>query len=212
MLSGKILLILVLGSMATIALANTNMTMPANVTKEFYYADGPMFRGQIFEKITDNDTGKVIYDGPRKDPVPAGVTPVPPPPHTCPNGTVMHPTLDWYSCDPITHDLVHPKPINLSLTISYPANVEINNIYTISFKVSNTDTRVSNGTKIEMVGLPVIEAKSNFNLQNDTLIIGTLQPNVIKLSTNSLFILMIPQFLGRSTFSSLKLPSWTLGT
>jgi hypothetical protein len=176
MLSGKILLILVLGSMATIALANTNMTMPANVTKEFYYADGPMFRGQIFEKITDNDTGKVIYDGPRKDPVPAGVTPVPPPPHTCPNGTVMHPTLDWYSCDPITHDLVHPKPINLSLTISYPANVEINNIYTISFKVSNTDTRVSNGTKIEMVGLPVIEAKSNFNLQNDTLIIGTLQP------------------------------------
>ena len=27
-----------------------------------------------------------------------------------------------------------------------------------------------------MVGLPVIEAKSNFNLQNDTFIIGTLQP------------------------------------
>jgi len=27
-----------------------------------------------------------------------------------------------------------------------------------------------------MVGLPVIEAKSNFHLQNDTLIIGTLQP------------------------------------
>jgi hypothetical protein len=37
-------------------------------------------------------------------------------------------------------------------------------------------------------------------------------PNVIKLSTNSLFILMKPQFLGRSPIFSLKLPSRTLGT
>ncbi|MCX9088627.1 MAG: hypothetical protein OIN90_13805 [Candidatus Methanoperedens sp.] len=74
----------------------------------------------------------------------------------------------------------YAKNGSVYLGVSYPANIRTDDSYTISFVTNNPSTKVIHNAAIKLVGLSLLEAKSNFIIVSDSLYLGDISPGETK--------------------------------
>ena len=82
----------------------------------------------------------------------------------------------------------YAKNGSVYLGVSYPANIRTDDNYTISFMTNNPSTKVIHNAAIKLVGLSLLEAKSNFKIVSDSLDLGDISPG----ETNGYLLLKAP--------------------
>ncbi|MDL5503964.1 MAG: hypothetical protein QSU88_12210, partial [Candidatus Methanoperedens sp.] len=68
----------------------------------------------------------------------------------------------------------YAKSGSVYLGVSYPANIRVNDNYTISLITNNPSTQVIHNASIKLAGLSLLEAKSNFKIISDSLDLGDI--------------------------------------
>jgi hypothetical protein len=84
----------------------------------------------------------------------------------------------------------YAKNGSVFLGVSYPANIKTDDIYTISFKTYNPSSNVIHNGVIKVVGLSLLETKSNFNIESDSLALGDIPPG----ETSGYMLLKSPSY------------------
>ena len=62
------------------------------------------------------------------------------------------------------------------LRVSYPANIKTEDNFTISFMTYNPSQKIIHNASIKLMGLSLLEAKSNFKILYDSLDLGDMPP------------------------------------
>lgn len=62
------------------------------------------------------------------------------------------------------------------LYMYYPYNIKTDDSYMVSFRIYNPSSRTIHNATIKLAGLNLSEAKSNFNIDSDTLKLGNISP------------------------------------
>ncbi|NJD52121.1 MAG: hypothetical protein FIB07_04570 [Candidatus Methanoperedens sp.] len=81
---------------------------------------------------------------------------------------------DDHNASKIIESGAFAKSGSVYLGVSYPANIRKDDNYTISFTTNNPSTQVIRNASIKLVGLNLLEAKSNFKIRSDILNLGDI--------------------------------------
>ncbi len=74
-------------------------------------------------------------------------------------------------------NIITSKPKVISLGMSYPDSVGVNESYTLSFTIRSLSQTVIHNATIKLTGLKLFGAKSDFKIERGTLIVGNILPD-----------------------------------